>query len=449
MGLGDIEGMRRVELLLGKPLGEVDSAAISGLVSGRVKEDTDLDFKQELYGLTDNDKRKLATDVAAMANAIGGVIILGVIAVDGAASGLKPVAISEGEELRIRQAIFTNVAPVPRFSIYPVPEAPGAATGFYLISILRSPNAPHAVPAGVALRFPRREGTLTRYLSESEVADGYRNRFQQATDQAARLTSISTAGVSSLAVDSGVWLTMAILPIGPGQMELRQRTLIEARQWVQPWLSGGWGGSVFESDPLDVHADVGRVVIPTPKSDEKWQSTKGHAELYQDGSGFGATRLAAWWFGSDDPTGVFDVHDEQLVGAGLSLVRFLVDHASRRTGAVGDAVGEVRVVVPHGRSCRLVHARQGFRDVLTGTRHVSLFAPARHQLNLEDCQTTTGALIVARMFLTELFQSFGFAEVLQVTATGQLRSRYLRPDMTTWAAQNGVEIVETLVESEP
>jgi len=42
------------------------------LISNQVAESFDLDFKSEMYGTSDKDKRDAATDVAALANTAGG-----------------------------------------------------------------------------------------------------------------------------------------------------------------------------------------------------------------------------------------------------------------------------------------------------------------------------------------------------------------------------------------
>lgn len=57
-------------------LTDVTHAQVAALVANNVTEDYDLDFKRDLYGRSDSDKRACATDVAAMANTAGGLIIL-------------------------------------------------------------------------------------------------------------------------------------------------------------------------------------------------------------------------------------------------------------------------------------------------------------------------------------------------------------------------------------
>src|SRR6266700_2351768 len=117
--------MRRIEVLFGRPLAEVDATNLRALVNGKIREDADLDFKEQVYGNADADKRDLAGDVAAMANTVGGVIVVGVAEVDGAATKLAPVALSEAEDLRMRQVVASLVAPVPQLSIHRISTAKG------------------------------------------------------------------------------------------------------------------------------------------------------------------------------------------------------------------------------------------------------------------------------------------------------------------------------------
>jgi hypothetical protein len=441
--------MRRIEILFGRQLAEVDAPTLHSLVTGAVREDTDLDYKERLYGQADADKRDLAGDVAAMANTIGGVIVLGVAEVDGSPTRLTPIALSEGEELRMRQTVTSLVAPAPQVSIHRVPETTGSATGFYLISIPRSPDAPHAVRVNDALKYARRDGARTRWLSESEVADAYRSRFQQATAQIETLDQIFTEGKAALDVDETAWLSTAISPLSSGRMEIRQRTIAEARtNWIAGWASPGqFGSGVFHSGGFDVSAGVGRVVIAAGRergSKSRW----GHAELYQDGAGFVAIPL--WKVGPPDDAkrDMVQIDDEHLINAGVSGLSFLIEHASRHCGAVGDAIAQAQIVVSGTRPCSLVYSRQGFRAALEGSRQVHGFPISRRQVNLEECQRGTGLLIAARMLLTEPLQYVAIAEVLQISTAGELRRRYFNHGYSqlveAWAKLNGVAMIDTL-----
>jgi predicted HTH transcriptional regulator len=156
----------RIESALGGvPLAAANEQALNTLIEGGVREDTDIEFKGELYGNSDADKRDLAGDVVAMSNALGGVIFLGVQAVGGVADTLTPVSLDETEELRIRQIMASLAAPPVDFEIMRV-NSTHSGQGFHLLVIPQSPSRPHAVRVNKALRYPLRDGAHTRYLAE-------------------------------------------------------------------------------------------------------------------------------------------------------------------------------------------------------------------------------------------------------------------------------------------
>ena len=95
---------RRLEAMFGDQLSDVTAGACAGAVANAVQEDFDLDFKAQMYGNGDAEKRDLAADVAAMANSAGGVIVLGVEENEHAQASAAPgIAISDEVERRILQ----------------------------------------------------------------------------------------------------------------------------------------------------------------------------------------------------------------------------------------------------------------------------------------------------------------------------------------------------------
>ena len=67
---------RRLETVLGARLDDLQYQHLETLVTNQVSEAFDLDFKATLYGNADRDRYNLATDVAALANTAGGLLIL-------------------------------------------------------------------------------------------------------------------------------------------------------------------------------------------------------------------------------------------------------------------------------------------------------------------------------------------------------------------------------------
>jgi hypothetical protein len=152
----------------------------------------DLEFKEARYGRSDSEKRKLAGDVAAMANAAGGVILIGIAEDEqGCAAAAPGVDYTEAEKLQIQQVIAAGISPVPTFDVETIPDDLAVQSseevsrdlgkevrsqhGFILIAALRTTSAPHAALIDEKLRFPVRSGTTTRYLSQPEVAAASQN----------------------------------------------------------------------------------------------------------------------------------------------------------------------------------------------------------------------------------------------------------------------------------
>ena len=163
--------------LLGAPVNEITAEHIRQLVTDCVRETDELDFKATLYRGDDEQRVELCKDIAGLRNHRGGVILLGVGEKDAVANGYPEVDLSDREERRMRQIVASGTAPHAAFEIRPIPGS-NAARGFYLLIAEPSPQRPHAVLIGNDLRYPRRDGTITRYLSEAEVADLYRDRFR-------------------------------------------------------------------------------------------------------------------------------------------------------------------------------------------------------------------------------------------------------------------------------
>jgi hypothetical protein len=103
--------LARLERLLGCAVEDLSAAAVAALVDRRVREDITLDFKQSSYA-GDKGAEELAKDMAAFANGVGGMVLVGV-AEDGlVASAVTPVGIGDAERRRLVEILARRVAPV-------------------------------------------------------------------------------------------------------------------------------------------------------------------------------------------------------------------------------------------------------------------------------------------------------------------------------------------------
>jgi predicted HTH transcriptional regulator len=134
----------RLAALLGSPLEQVQHAQLITLIDNQIAEAFDLDFKSELYGNSDKEKRDAATDVAALANTAGGLLILGIAEDNQARAVAAPgVSIAEEEERRIRQIVGSQVVPLPVLDVLRIEDPTRSGHGLILIAVPRSPLGPH------------------------------------------------------------------------------------------------------------------------------------------------------------------------------------------------------------------------------------------------------------------------------------------------------------------
>ncbi len=96
-----------------KPLASLTREDLQNLVTGEVSEGRDLEYKRDLYGSSDDQRRELLADVTSLANASGGDLLIGVDESNGCASALPGVnaAYADNEILRLENIVRDAVEP--------------------------------------------------------------------------------------------------------------------------------------------------------------------------------------------------------------------------------------------------------------------------------------------------------------------------------------------------
>lgn len=143
---------------------------------------------------------------------------------------------------RIRQVVASLVAPIPLFGTLTIPIDPdedrstegeeNPHTGFVMIAVPRSPQAPHAVLVNDALRFPKRNGSTTRYLSEPEVAAAYRDRHAGQEYQSQRAVEIEREALARLDISDLPWIVVSLIPDLPGEFTISQASYRTFRRGI-------------------------------------------------------------------------------------------------------------------------------------------------------------------------------------------------------------------------
>ena len=432
----------RLRDVFGAALEEIESGHIKGLVEGDVMEAPDLDFKATLYGTTDDNKRELCKDIAAMRNDRGGVIVLGVADKNAVAVGCPEVQLTDAEERRMLQIVASGTAPHAAFDVRRVPGS-AADKGFYLLVVQPSPYRPHAVLADTGLRFPRRDGSTTRWLSEIEVADLYRDRFRGEAEQIERLSVIADQAKHAITEAGRPWLMASLVPNTSSSIPVDSAGRKAIEEWARRQQFAD--GFVEELFPGVAVAQVGvRRYTLCSIHEPHAPPELAYAECHADGSGVAA--LAFRQPSEHQPpaqglpvrTGT-DVISHALVRTAAGLLSLIGRHASR-TGVTGDAAVELRLFGPE---MHLATAGHAFVERRTDLRMIVREQRSRHTAPISSLAGTTQELIAATcLMLTDIYHAFGVPEIPQITADGALRRRYYGAEILRWAEDHGVPVVE-------
>ncbi len=422
----------RLRDALGADVEALSAADLERAVVNKVQESFDLEFKAVLYPPTDGGRHELAEDVAAIANTRGGLVVLGIKDANGRAEALIPVAVSDGEDRRMRNVIADLVFPQPDWYVRQIVDAGSGGSGFYALVIHPSALKPHGVFINRKnLRYPVRDQTRNRFLSESEVADAYRGRFRQAEEDKSRLHQVHDDGCLPLEPVREVWATLALVPVVRGRMPISRAKVEELRQRV--WsranedLLSGWTVLTL-NPPVEIATGLQRIVL-IQQREADGKPIGAYVELHSDGSGFFRFELRTETKTLPDVRWISRKH---LVASLSGMILNLVEHAVDNTGAYGDALVMGTFLRPRHSADHLY--RLGLKSLESpfpsNKPHVfPMRVPiSQHTLSLD---VSTGdareRLLASRAIIGDLFQAFGEPELGLISDDGKL-SRALWSD---------------------
>jgi hypothetical protein len=430
---------RRLEQLFGAQLDAVTHDQVLSLVTNSVSESYDLDFKGALYGTSDKAKRDLGSDVAAMANTAGGVVVLGVEDDDqGRAARAPGVELDDAERRRIRQIVVSQVSPLPVFDTVPVEDPHTPGRGFILLAMPRSVMAPHAVIVNESLRFPRRNGTTTTYLTEPQVAAEYRARFVGIASRLNEAEQVEREFVGGLNTEAQVFVALTLVLDSSGAYPVNTATF------------EGFKNENLHRDPLIIPREAvwqrasvrRRRFVGNGSADGAPTASYLACELHESGSG---TFAAVAGFVRKDET-ASGIEVDAMINAIASGLRFLARHARDKAAAGGLAT--VRATIWSVSASRPVYLFQNrsFPGDRVG-REIQQRPVADGVFDLDDLAEDGQPLMVATyMLATGLFQEFGVPEAPHVMSDGTIRCRYWQSgwseQIVVWAKAAGVPVTD-------
>ncbi|MGY4960579.1 AlbA family DNA-binding domain-containing protein [Streptomyces sp. 900105245] len=451
---------RRLEALFGAPLDAVTYADIAALVNNpEAAEAEDLDYKRELLAADAKGKEELAKDVAAFANHIGGVLVVGLADTQGIPSKVMDSDVTDAHQRHIQQVVARTTAPPVRFDMRAVHSPTSPGRGFLILAVPRSPQGPHAVtappakPTEAALRYPRRGASKTEWLTETDVATAYYRRFNASAGRTQRLAAVESELLQNLPESNVAHLVVSLSPEVPGDMQITQDSFNTYKNQLltTPWLLGK------DSKPLtDVRIGSRRLITHGGRANGPWYY---HSELHCDGSGAWAMRLGHHVSTVDMIEFAWAEPDTVVYGL-LSALHLLGSHARDRSGATSTALVKAALVeAPHAHPAGppkpnlhpLLPLRIDGYDRSFGMRaplstQFCEYSYAESAALLDDLADGGPGLVQATAPLAGvLFQAFGIPEASPITRDGAIRSSAWSGDLKTsilrWSQARGVSVV--------
>lgn len=161
-------------LLETKPFSEIREQDLQNLIIDGEPEGKKLDYKRELPGHSDNDKRKFLADICAFANAGGGFLVYGMDEKAGKANSLVGITVLDADEeiRRLESIIQSGIAPrIPGIYFRFVDLSSGAKA--LIIKIPISWASPHMVVFDGVSRFYSRNSAGNYPLDVQEIRTAF------------------------------------------------------------------------------------------------------------------------------------------------------------------------------------------------------------------------------------------------------------------------------------
>lgn len=448
----------RLSAVFGKPVAELTADDIVLAVGNHVCEAGDLEWKSVLYGRSDKDKYELAKDVAALANAAGGIIVLGVEELDACADTTKPVELSGAEEARMQQICNSQVFPyIIGLDIRQLELSASPGRGFFLIVVPRSADAPHAVAkTAETFCYPVRDGLTIRYLREAEIGARYRDRYVARSALASALQKVHDEGQARVS-RSSPWLAVSLYPALPADNPSGSTSIGSAVGLAHSWQR-------YTAPPTfslkDFHGVPGvRRAILTSDRPYGGVTRSPTAQLHFNGAGFAAAPVSPAQdplLPHEDIQGASPLAQDLLELQAMALVSLLANYAAH-AGAGGDCEIQTQLLLADHplHPPALPSAVAMFApDFFVGSNSRDTYAHVPQSLimttrpvataltgNLDELAGDMRAVVQsAHALATDILNQFAIADPCVLRADGQLNTEFIiakyQAEVSGWAVRH-------------
>lgn len=262
-----------------KEFDEISLVDLQALVDEGIPEGRRLEFKRDHYGRKDEDRREFAADVSALANALGGYLVIGIDERNGIASNVCGVTSLDPDGLvrAVSESIRASLEP-PLIEFRVKWITIEAERGVLVIKIARSWSAPHRVTIAKDHRFFIRDENGKHPMSVEEL----RRAFLFTSEVEERIRRFRTERLETLTNNEG---PLAVGKEGDGRLVLHvvpraaftddiQLSFDERGGTMWPWPLGASGANPMYS--LD-----GLVSYSGPE--ERFETVRAFSTLFRNG----------------------------------------------------------------------------------------------------------------------------------------------------------------------
>jgi hypothetical protein len=165
--------------IFNKSFDDININDVNSLITNEVTEGQNLEFKREVWGRTDGEKREMLRDISSMANKYGGFLIVGMEedATSGKAIALCNIPNAEEERDRIWTSCLANLR--PRITGLNIKVLEHSENNILLCHIPNSYQAPHQIMFQGKNEFWIRHDRQKSRMTVDEVKDIFFNNYSR------------------------------------------------------------------------------------------------------------------------------------------------------------------------------------------------------------------------------------------------------------------------------
>lgn len=275
--------------LLGRDPGPITDDLVDAAVAAGVRETDDLDWKDRLppqKGLTDTDFPK---DVAAMANAGGGVLVYGVEETDRAATKRVDAGeIDEHYERALRAAAMSAIRPpVIGLGIYPVGDL---GTRAVAVVVPATTEGPHLIFRNQFFGAPIRNDADTAWMAERQIESAYRARLEERRRATEALDGLYDEAKTNWTTGARAWLVavahprLAAVEVARPTRDQAAATIGAAAEDTLLWSSRAWTRPLDNVDRYNLRPGLRRWIAVNERTDPRSDWKSAWLAIHHDGS---------------------------------------------------------------------------------------------------------------------------------------------------------------------